>query len=448
MLIGTFTYAQYSTLLNFSGVPSGNTPVGSLISDGTFLYGMTPDGGTYNLGTIFKIMSDGTGYEKLLDFDGTTNGSSPHGSLISDGNFLYGMTTWGGQNNLGTIFKIMPDGTGYMKLLDYAGVTNGSYPMGSLNSDGIFLYGMTSNGGTSDQGTIFKIMPDGTGYVKLMDFDGATNGSAPQGSLISEGTFLYGMTSGGGTSGSGTIFKIMPDGTDYLKLLDFDGFINGSAPNGDLIFDGTFMYGMTTYGGANDIGTIFKIMPNGTGYIKLLDFAGITNGRWPYGSLVYDGPFLYGMTVMGGTNDLGTLFKIMPDGTEYTKLFDFAGFTNGSNPNGSLITDGTFMYGMLADGGTNNNGVIFKFGMTAGISEKNMEPEFTIYPNPTTGIINLSTSVNGLEFISITNILGEAVLSKEVNVAADSPFTIDMRDHQAGIYFLRVGNCTKRIIRE
>ena len=136
-------------------------------------------------------------FTKLLDFEGASNGSNPWGSLISDGTFLYGMTEYGGSNDLGTIFKIKPDGTGYTKLLDFTDA-NGSYTSGSLISDGTFLYGMAYSGGTKNLGTIFKIKPDGTGYVKLLDFDGASMGDSPYGSLVSDGTFLYGMTSGGG----------------------------------------------------------------------------------------------------------------------------------------------------------------------------------------------------------------------------------------------------------
>jgi uncharacterized repeat protein (TIGR03803 family) len=219
---------------------------------------MTYTGGTNNKGTLFKIMPDGNGYAKLLDFVGTTNGSYPYGSLIYDGTSLYGMTAYGGTNNLGTLFKIMPDGTGFAKLLDFGSTTIGSYPYGSLIYDGTSLYGMTLNGGANGIGTIFKIMPNGTGYAKLLDFVGSTNGSHPNGSLIYDGTSLYGMTYDGGTNNMGTLFKIMPDGTGYAKLLDFDGATNGSSPGGSLIYDGTSLYGMTEYGGTNNRGTLFK----------------------------------------------------------------------------------------------------------------------------------------------------------------------------------------------
>ena len=76
------------------------------------------------------------------------------------------------------------------KILDFANTTNGSYPVGSLISDGTFLYGMTSAGGINNKGTIFKIMPDGTGYSKLLDFAGLSNGSSPLASLLLEGNII------------------------------------------------------------------------------------------------------------------------------------------------------------------------------------------------------------------------------------------------------------------
>ena len=368
------TFAQYTRLLHFAGISNGSNPFGSLISDGTFLYGMTTEGGASpcsngcnGSGVIFKIKPDGTGYTKLHDFD-SVNARNPRGSLFSDGTFLYGMTEQGGTNacfgGCGTIFKIKPDGTGYSNLFNFAGATNGGYPAGDLISDGIYLYGMTLQGGTYDYGTIFKIKPNGTGYTKLYDFD-SINGNFPQGSFISDGTFLYGMTSA--SSGSGTIFKIKLNGTGYTVLHNFTGYYpygDGNYPFGNLISDGTFLYGMTSGGGLNDNGVIFKIKPDGTGYDSLLSFNG-ANGSRPWSSFISDGNFLYGLTSQGGTGincpsySCGVLFKIKSDGTEYAKLYDFDGI-NGSNPNGTLFSDGIFLYGMTMYGGTNDDGVIFK----------------------------------------------------------------------------------------
>lgn len=436
---------DYLKLLDFRGIANGNKPTGTLISDGTFLYGMTSQGGTNNLGTIFKIKPDGTGYWILLDFAGTANGRTPNGSLIYDGTFLYGMTSQGGTNNLGTIFKIKPDGTGYLKLLDFAGATNGSDPLGSLFTDGNFLYGMTSTGGTNNLGTIFKLMPDGTGYVKLLDFAGVANGSKPAGSLITDGTFLYGMTREGGiNNNAGTIFKIMPDGTGYSKLLDLADIPNGSNPLGDLSFDGTYLYGMVQFGGISNSGTIFKIMPDGTGFVKLLDFAGSSNGRYPSGSLITDGTFLYGMTKYGGTNSFGTLFKIMPDGTGYSKLLDFTGAANGSRPNGSLISEGGFFYGMTSEGGSPNAGTLFKYGLTTGINENDyLVNNVSIYPNPFTNEIKINSSSNGE--IILFDINGKEILRK---ITFGGETKIATENISSGFYLLNYAAGNKTVTRK
>lgn len=77
---------------------------------------------------------------------------------------------------------------------------------------------MTSDGGLNDDGTIFKILPDGTGSVKLLDFNITANGAIPEGDLLYDGTFPYGLAPAGGSSNGGILFKIRPDGTDYTLL--------------------------------------------------------------------------------------------------------------------------------------------------------------------------------------------------------------------------------------
>jgi len=436
--------------LDFDGTAKGAYPYGSLYFDGTFMYGMTSIGGTSGLGTLFKIKPDGTGFAKLLDFAGTTNGSNPYANLISDGTFLYGMTVNGGANNFGTIFKIMKDGTGYTKLLDFAGTTNGSNPWGSLISDGTYLYGMTFGGGSSSMGTVFKIKFDGTGYAKLLDFAGLSNGRNPRGDLFFDGTYLYGMTSVGGSDNFGVLFKIMPNGTGYTKLLNFDSTTNGRNPYGSLISDGTYLYGMTSGSGTSSstsFGTLFKITPAGTGYTKLLDFDGATKGRRPYGSLYSDGTLLYGMTFEGGVNNWGTLFNIKKDGTGFTKLIDFGGTTTGMNPWGSLISDGTSLYGMTGGGGVNSfSGVLFKYGIsTLAIAKNSLKNDFKIYPNPSNGNFNIEVTENLIgSKATIYNLLGQKVKEFELK-----SMTTNQNLNQ-GIYLLDIekdGNKnTKKLI--
>ncbi len=426
-------------MIDFNGTTNGGWPAGSLFSDGTYFYGMTGGGGTHSLGTIFKVMPDGTGYSKLLDFAGGTNGSFPNGNLISDGTFLYGLTFYGGISGDGTIFRIKPDGTRDSVLLNFSGMTNGQYPSGSLIYDGTFLYGVTFQGGANNLGTVFRIKPDGSGDTTLFTFDGTPNGSKPYGSLISDGTFLYGMTSQGGTYNDGVVFKIKSDGTGYSRLLNFAGATNGSHPAGSLFSDGTFLYGMTTYGGANGMGTAFKLLPNGTGFTELLDFTGTTNGSFPNGSFISDGTFLYAMTSGGGANNDGTLFKIKSDGTGYAKMLDFDGATNGSNPDRDLIYDGTFFYGLTLNGGASDDGTLFRFEeYPAGIGENNLQTDFYVYPNPSSGkfILKWEEEQRTNADMEIYNSLGEKVMDNKQMINGE--FQIDLSDQPNGIYFVNV----------
>ena len=352
--------AQYSVLFDFSET-EGQFPKSALTLSSDVLYGMTTNGGTNDLGCIFRINTDGTGYTKLLDFSGTSNGSYPQGFLTLSDNVLYGMTWAGGTQDLGCIFKINTDGSGFTKLYDFGGTAIGSYPTGSLTISGNALYGMTSRGGANDLGCIFIINTDGTGYTQLYDFSGTADGDTPYASLTLSGNVLYGMTAWGGTNDLGCIFKINTDGSGYTPLLYFDGTENGGNPYGSLTISEDVLYGMTKNGGADNIGCIFKLNTDGTGYTKLFDFSGEVDGSYPFGSLIISGDVLYGMTWMGGTNDLGCIFQFNTMTNEFSTLWDFVDNEGGKYPYGDLTISGSTLYGVTGYGGANTCGVIFQY---------------------------------------------------------------------------------------
>jgi len=375
-------YCQCTVIYDFSGTANGNGPAGALVSDGTYLYGTTAFGGANGWGAVFKIKTDGTGYTNLYDFPGAPGGYQPAGGLFFDGSYLYGMTTLGGTNGLGTIFKIMPDGSNFSTTLDLSGSATGSFPYGALISDGTYLYGMTHDGGTNDSGVVFRILPNGASFSKLIDF-GSNNGRLPYRDLLYDGTYLYGMTSQGGANNMGTLFKVLPDGTNYSKLMDLAGAANGSYPYGSLITDGVYLYGMTSFGGVNGMGTIFKLLTNGSGYTKLADLDGTTTGSYPFYDLLLDGSLLYGTTSSGGLNGNGTVFSISTAGGSLTTLVDFSSSTTGNNSRSTLISDGSFLYGTTQMGGANNMGVLFKVNISAtGISFSEKKFRFSLSPNP------------------------------------------------------------------
>jgi uncharacterized repeat protein (TIGR03803 family) len=159
---------------------------------------------------------------------------------------------------------------------------------------------------------VFKMNADGSAFNVMHTFIPSTgDGWLPIGSLTMSGNSLYGMTRFGG-GGAGTIFKINTDGTGYQILHTFTGQVGGDGANplADLLISGTEMYGMTPAGGTDNLGTIFEMNSDGTGYQILHSFTGGPNdGSMPNGDLTLVGSTLYGMTVVGGTDNLGVIFS-------------------------------------------------------------------------------------------------------------------------------------------
>jgi uncharacterized repeat protein (TIGR03803 family) len=308
----------FSLLHSFAGgTTDGSNPYDSLTLSGSTLYGMTQTGGTANSGTIFKIGTDGTGFGLLQSFTGTGGaapGSTPHGSLIIDGSTLYGMTSAGGSSNKGTVFQVGTNGSGYSVVHTFTGgTTDGSGPNGSLIQSGTTLYGMTSAGGNfSNDGTVFKVETSGSGFGLLYTFTGSlspTDGRTPQGSLLLSGTTLYGMTNRGNIFDEGTVFKIGTNGTGYNRLKSFTTSSDGMFPNGSLIQSGSSLYGMTTGNFGCCLGTVFKMATDGTTYNVIHTFDLASGGGYgPFGSLIQSGSTFYGMT-RGGTGS-GTIFAL------------------------------------------------------------------------------------------------------------------------------------------
>ena len=297
--------------------------------DGSKLYGMTYDGGDLDAGTVFAMNTDGTGYGLLheFSFDGS-DGHGPRGSLTLSGSNLYGMTRYGGDSNEGTVFKMNTDGTGFGLLHEFAGEgSDGRSPYGDLTLDGSTLYGMTYQGGDLDRGTVFKMNTDGSGFSLLHEFaGGVSDGNNPYGSLTLSGSTLYGMTQYGGGSGLGTVFAMNTDGTGFGLLHEFAGGVSdGLLPYGSLTLNGSTLYGMTAAGGGSGYGkgSVFAMNTDGTGFGLLHEFAGaVSDGSYPEGSLTLSGSKLYGMTLSGGASDKGTVFSyaIIPEPSTFALI--------------------------------------------------------------------------------------------------------------------------------
>lgn len=207
--------SDFKKLHTFCGNPTdGEEPSCALLQgkDG-YLYGTTEYGGTKNKGTIFRIKPNGKEYQILYAFRGFPNDAAfPLAGLIqSDDGALYGTAARGTPYDAGAVFKIYPDGTGYQILHAFRG-RDGVYPVSSLifGKDG-FLYGTAHEGGCHGMGVVFRLNADGSGFKLLHSFAGNPDGECPLSSLYqaADGA-LYGTTREGGVSERGTVFKIMP----------------------------------------------------------------------------------------------------------------------------------------------------------------------------------------------------------------------------------------------
>lgn len=254
---------DYTKLIDFTAT-NGDLPHSSLIFDGSFLYGSTYTGGTGSGGgTIFKVRPDGTDFAIIHNFNGsnTIDGSQPNLDLMLDGDsgYMYGVTFLGGLYNKGIIYKIKTDGTGFEKLHDFDGI-NGDYSS-SLMLFNDYLYATTFRGGANEKGIIYKMKKDGTDFIKLHDFE-LNTGAESIARLDFKNDFLYGTAIHGGTNSGGVIFRIKPDGTEYSNVYAFNGD-SGYSPWGGMYFDGEDFYGINEVGGINGYGTIYKFDPDG-----------------------------------------------------------------------------------------------------------------------------------------------------------------------------------------
>jgi uncharacterized repeat protein (TIGR03803 family)/parallel beta-helix repeat protein len=362
---------NYKNMYNFTTTSGGYNPYGSLVQDASNLYGMTAYGGTGTYGTVFSFNKGLSVYTPIYSFTGTPDGQNPQGTLLYDGAAmtLYGMTQSGGTFNAGTAFKMRTDGSFYQILHNFDNTqTNGRYPYGAPAQSGQYLYGVTSSGGFSTYGCIFRTDLNGNGFIMLHNFTN-TDGSYPYSSPIVAGGVLYGTTNSGGVNGCGVLYRMNLDGTGFTLLHEFvNNGIDGRYPYSPPLLVGTTLYGMTGDGGTNWRGTIYSYDLLGNTYQVLYSLTGTpAGGAYPRGSLVSDGTNLYGMTQQGGTSDYGCVFKAAIGGSAFTLLHSFSN-SDGSYPYGSLVLDGTALYGITSNGGANNAGVIFRTDTTTGSS--------------------------------------------------------------------------------
>jgi uncharacterized repeat protein (TIGR03803 family) len=316
----------------------GQQPYAGLIFDGAGnLYGTTSAGGSEGYGTVFELTPNGSGgwREVTLHNFGIayTDGIYPYAGLIFDGSGnLYGTTSKGGSEGHGTVFEMTPNGSGGWTemVLHNFGITgtDGMGPYADLIFDAAGnLYGTTALGGSEGEGTVFEMTPNGSGgwtervlhNFGIGDADGLYSYA---GLIFDSAGNLYGTTAGGGSADDGTVFEMTSNGSGgwterVLHNFGISG-TDGMGPYAGLIFDAAGnLYGTTALGGSEGEGAVFEMTPNGSGgwtEVALHNF-GIsdTDGQQPHAGLIFDSAgSLYGTTSLGGSQNDGTVFEVIP----------------------------------------------------------------------------------------------------------------------------------------
>jgi uncharacterized repeat protein (TIGR03803 family) len=373
------TYRE-TVLYQFQGQPDASAPSYGVVADASgSLYGVTTYGGTANLGAVFKLTPSGSTYTEsiIYSFQDGSDGALPVGPLlVSKKGAIFGATQYGNSSLCGSVFRLTPSAGGaYREKTLYSfpcNSANGYQPNGGLITDATAaLYGTTFYGGPSDNGVVFKLTPKGIHYFEtvLHRFQGSSDGAQPKSGLVEDSTgALYGTTWQGGSSNDGTVFKLEPSGSGYQEnvIYAFRGGYDGQGPASSLTVDSAGnVYGTTPTGGKHAAGIVFKLSPSRGGYGEhvLYRFDASVSSQ-PSGPVLENGRgVLYGLTLTGGPHNWGTLYKLAPSGQTYaySTLFDFTSYTGGEDPSGPLIEDSNgALYGTAPLTSQSENGVVFK----------------------------------------------------------------------------------------
>lgn len=366
-----FTYTKapvLTTIARFANSKTdGAVPVGGLAADANgVLYGATKEGGANGLGTVFSLTRTGatTFSKKILHSFNGLDGATPYDGVALDGaGNLYLTTSLGGARNKGAIVALKPPGYAATVLYSFTGgLSDGGVPYGSLVRDSQGnLFGTTTRGGARGFGTVFKLASGASTVTVLHAFAGQRDARETIGTLVADSNGnLYGTGVAGGAYNVGSLFEVTSAGA-VTRLHSFaPATTDGRTPYAGLFMNSTNqLYGATYLGGTQRMGAIFKLTPPSASDLPLLfSFTG-TSGANPYGALTGDSAnILYGTTLNGGANDKGTVFKLIPpanglSGWSESVMYSFKGAGDGSLPRGKLLLGANnTLFGTTSGGGS------------------------------------------------------------------------------------------------
>jgi len=356
-----------TTLHSFVGASPYGPGNSGLADVGGTLYGVTGTGGAKFYGTIYKVSATTGALSTLYSFTGGADGGAPQGSLVSDGTALYGVAEVGGPNQAGVLFAFDP--TSRAQTVLYSFPAGAGTPTGPLALSGGVLYGTASFGGTDGQGSVFAYNLKANSFATLYSFTAGLNGSNPIGGVTVSGGSLYGAAEYGGDSSGGIIFKVDITTGAETALHKFGYDSNGTFPNAPPIMVSGVLYGTTLYGGSpstNCFGTfgcgvLYSIDLASKALTVLHSFDYVDDGALPSQGLLYTGGKIYAANELGGAPGFGTLWSYDPANSSFATLYTFHGGADGGNPDYKLLAADGVIYGTTNGGTVNGRGTVFSF---------------------------------------------------------------------------------------
>lgn len=380
LLFGGSARAGTETVLhNFSVGSDGYLPadIGHLARDASGnLFGTTQGGGSCGRGIVFELSkSSDIWTEQILYNFCQSDGDNPSADVILDSQgVIYGTTEFGGSGNCGTVYRLT--GSTLVTLYNFTCALDGGIPSSGVILDGAGnLFGTAtlhgrfgnSNGG----GVVYEISNAGT-FSVLHTFCSrahCTDGNSPYGGLAmdNEGT-IYGTTTYGGdaTCNCGVVFKLSNATGVWVETV-LHTFLGGSNDGAGPTFASltlatprirgtkrSAIVGVTTAGGSQDLGTVFRLLNRDNGYDfgLLSSFTG-SDGSFPLGTLLAMKGGFVGTSYSGGRG-FGTVFQLVPLNGVWTQtaIYTFTGGSDGGNPNSGIVadTEGN-LYGVTPNGG-------------------------------------------------------------------------------------------------
>jgi len=382
LMLTQFVQAQTLVVLHsFTGAADGANPYAPVTIDNRGnLYGTTAFGGNGG-GVVYKLThsTGGWTFAPLYKFGGGNDPAVPYAGVTfgPDGS-LYGTTTAGGTHDYGAVLNLRPPAHVTPNLLapwtetvlySFQGGADGAVPYAAVTFDAMRnMYGTTSGGGSSGQGTVFELSPSAGGWTEsvIYNFSGP-NGAFPFSNVIFDHVGnLYGTTLQGGSDGRfGTIYELTYlSGVGWTEsfLYSFTDPSGANSPTAGLTIGSSGnLYGATPDG----VGIVFELTPFDSTWIysSLYGSGGGIEACGAHGSLVMDASgSLYGTTTCDGTGS-GSVFKLthINGGWTYTTLYSFTGGSDGTYPDAGVALDANGnIYGTTSQGGAYGYGVVWE----------------------------------------------------------------------------------------